>query len=219
MPGVQVYLRHGPDTFQAMDNSKPITGGQLVVPDPVNAGGVIPAQAGAVNVLGVARTDARPRTSQDGQNPANLAQYAQEVAVEYGVDMPVAYAGAAALGDLLVAAANGQVAKYSSPDAGAVVTPAVAASTTNVLNNTGQNVWVTITGGTLTAVKVNNVTVGTAAGLYFLPNGANISITYSVAPTWTWDPAGSTYDQIIGRCTEPYGVPSAGTYRARINPR
>lgn len=216
MPGVQVYLRTGPDTFQAIDNTKPITGGMLVVPDPVNAGGVIPAQAGASNVLGVARIDARPRTSQTGQNPANMAQYAQEVAVEYGVDMPVVYAGAASLGQLLVAAANGAVAAYSSPDAGAIVTPAVAASTTNVLNNTGQNAWVTITGGTLTAVKVNNVTVGTAAGLYFVPNGANISITYSAAPTWTWDPAGSSFDQVVGRCTEPFGVPSAGTYRARI---
>jgi hypothetical protein len=219
MPGVQVYLRTGPDTFQAMDNAHPVTGGQLVVPDPNNPGGVIPAQAGAVNVLGVARTDAKPRTSQTGQNPANLAQYAQEVSVEYGVDIPVTYAGAAALGDLLVAAANGQVAKYTPQDAAGIVTPAVPASLTPVVNNTAQNAWVTIIGGTMTVVKVNTTTVGTGAGLYFLPVGASITLTYSVAPTWEWDGAGSTHDQVIGRCTEPYGVSQAGVGRARIHQR
>jgi hypothetical protein len=60
------------------------------------------------------------------------------------------------------------------------------ASTTVVQNTTGQNVDVTITGGTLTSVVVNGVQAGTTAGSYSLPPGGSISITYSVAPTWAW---------------------------------
>lgn len=211
MAGVIPYLRTGPSTYKVIDATKPVTGGQLIVTDPNNAGGVIPAQPGATNVLGVAAIDAAVRTNQDGLNPVNIAQYAPEVGCYYDVDIPVTYAGAAALGVLLVAAANGQVAAYTPPDTGGTVTtPGVPATTVAVVNNTGQNVNVVITGGTLTAVKINGVTVGTAAGTYFLPNGANISITYSVAPTWAWSLAITDFDQIIGQCTEPLGVSGSG---------
>jgi hypothetical protein len=60
------------------------------------------------------------------------------------------------------------------------------ASTTAVVNNTGQQVAVNITGGTLTSVVVNGSQVGTTAGVYPLPPGASMSITYSVAPSWSW---------------------------------
>jgi hypothetical protein len=64
--------------------------------------------------------------------------------------------------------------------------PAIAPSTQQVLNNSGGPVAVVITGGTLTFVFVNGAQAGTAAGTYLVPAGGNISITYSVAPTWTW---------------------------------
>lgn len=68
----------------------------------------------------------------------------------------------------------------------AVTTPSVPATTVPVTNPTGQFVSVVVTGGTMTNVSVNGVTVGTGAGTYQLPPGGSISMTYSVAPTWAW---------------------------------
>jgi hypothetical protein len=74
--------------------------------------------------------------------------------------------------------------------AATVSSPAVPSSgtaTTNlVTNSTGTVVAVTITGGTLTFVYVNGVQAGTTAATYLVPVAGTISITYSVAPTWTW---------------------------------
>jgi hypothetical protein len=68
----------------------------------------------------------------------------------------------------------------------AVAAPGVPLSTVAVTNNTGTVVSVVISGGTLTNVFVNSVQVGTTAGTYLVPVSGTISITYSVAPTWTW---------------------------------
>ena len=65
-------------------------------------------------------------------------------------------------------------------------TPASFGSTTVVPNTTGTVVLVTVTAGTLTFVYVNGVQAGTTAGTYLVPAAGTISITYSVAPTWTW---------------------------------
>jgi len=64
--------------------------------------------------------------------------------------------------------------------------PAVPASLTPVVNVTGQAMQVVITGGTMTNVTVNGVTVGAGAGTYTVPAGASIVMTYTVAPTWAW---------------------------------
>lgn len=69
---------------------------------------------------------------------------------------------------------------------GTTTTPGFPLTNTNVTNANAWPVFVTITGGTLTSVKVNNVQVGTTAGTYVVPAGQPISITYSVAPTWAW---------------------------------
>lgn len=68
----------------------------------------------------------------------------------------------------------------------AVATPAVPASTVAVQNTNPNPVTVVITGGTMTAVVVNGVTVGTGAGTYVVPAGGAISMTYTVVPTWAW---------------------------------
>lgn len=73
-----------------------------------------------------------------------------------------------------------------------VSTPGMPASATNVTNSTGFPVSAIITGGTISSVKVNGVQVGTTAGTYTVPNGQTISITYTVAPTWTWVAQGIT---------------------------
>jgi hypothetical protein len=72
---------------------------------------------------------------------------------------------------------------------GGFTTPAVPASLTPVTNTSGLTATVVITGGTMTNVSVNGVTVGAGAGTYTVPAGGTITLTYTVAPTWTWTPA------------------------------
>jgi hypothetical protein len=64
--------------------------------------------------------------------------------------------------------------------------PSVPSSTVAQQNTNSYPVSVTITGGTLTAVIVNGITVGSGDGTYTVPAYGAISITYSVAPTWSW---------------------------------
>lgn len=293
MTGVIPTLKQGPATYQFLNNSGSITGGQLVMPDPTNAGGIVTATAGAIDVLGVAGLDAQLRTDQHGQNPSVLSQQSPWIPVYYGMEIPVTYNGACDFGRLLIAGPNGTVVPYTPPDIGlggtipnpsvpasgtpvtntyndavsvvisggtmtqvlidgiqegtgagtyqvpsggtiqltytvaptwtwtlvpsGITAPSVPASTVGVQNTSGYNLQVVITGGTMTAVIIGGVTVGAGAGTYQLPAGATISMTYSVAPTWTWQVQVSTYDMIVGRCTEPLGIPVGGTVgRARI---
>jgi hypothetical protein len=72
-----------------------------------------------------------------------------------------------------------------------IAAPAVPASTVAVQNTNVVPVTVVITGGTMTAVVVNGVTVGTGAGTYVVPVAGTISMTYLVAPTWAWAPHGA----------------------------
>ena len=70
--------------------------------------------------------------------------------------------------------------------------PAVPASGTPQANATGQNVWVTTTGGTVTAVTVTGPGAPAplvANGSILLPPNCSITLTYSAPPTWTWKQA------------------------------
>jgi hypothetical protein len=71
-------------------------------------------------------------------------------------------------------------------NAGLYTAPAVPASTATATNSSGSAVLVMVQGGTVTVVAVNGVTVGTTQGLFLVPAGETIAITYSVAPTWRW---------------------------------
>jgi len=65
--------------------------------------------------------------------------------------------------------------------------PAVPASTVNATNTSGHPMWVEVTGGTVTVVKVDGVTIGARiAGMFLVRPGSTIAITYSVVPTWQW---------------------------------
>ena len=65
--------------------------------------------------------------------------------------------------------------------------PASGTATTNQVTNTkGSVVIVTLSAFTLTFVYVNGVQVGTTNAAYAVPAGGRISVTYSVAGTWTW---------------------------------
>jgi hypothetical protein len=65
--------------------------------------------------------------------------------------------------------------------------PAVPATTVTATNTSGQTMNVEITGGTVTAVKVDGVTVGgRTSGMFRVRNGSTIAWVGSAAPTWQW---------------------------------
>lgn len=66
-------------------------------------------------------------------------------------------------------------------------TPSIPASLTPVTNTSPLPATVVISGGTMTNVTVNGVTVGAGAGTYTVPAAGTIVMTYTVAPTWTWN--------------------------------
>jgi hypothetical protein len=68
-----------------------------------------------------------------------------------------------------------------------VFTPAVPASLTAVMNNTGQDISVILAGGTVTHITVNGTDRGTTTpAQVMVPNGASVTLTYSAAPVWAW---------------------------------
>lgn len=69
---------------------------------------------------------------------------------------------------------------------GGFATPSVPASTTPVTNTSPVPATVVVSGGTGTQVTINGVNQGTFDGTYTVPAGQSITLTYSVAPTWTW---------------------------------
>ncbi|MGF7229609.1 MAG: glycosyl hydrolase family 28-related protein [Candidatus Saccharibacteria bacterium] len=75
---------------------------------------------------------------------------------------------------------------YLDQAPGFVAAPSVPASTTTLRNPFWRDAAVTIAGGTVTAIKVDGNTIGSTSGMVMVPSGRNISITYTVAPTWTW---------------------------------
>lgn len=65
--------------------------------------------------------------------------------------------------------------------------PALPGSTVAFQNPFWRDAKVTVTGGTVTGVAVNGVTEATTTGGTFLvPTGGTITLTYSVAPSWSW---------------------------------
>lgn len=67
--------------------------------------------------------------------------------------------------------------------------PSLAASTVAMTNNSGHTVWVDVSSGTVTVIKVDGDTTGLTSGSFRLLPNQDIAITYSVAPTvgWTYD--------------------------------
>jgi hypothetical protein len=116
MPGLVPYVRQGPTTYQVIST---VLGSQLVMPD--TGGAVKTCTALAATCVGVALHDAGVRTSQDAQNPANIAQNPDYVAVGYGIDLRVTYNTATAFGALLAADATGQVQTIAANVFGTVV--------------------------------------------------------------------------------------------------
>jgi hypothetical protein len=69
---------------------------------------------------------------------------------------------------------------------GGFTSPSVPASGTPVTNTSSLPATVVVSGGTVSNVVVNAISVGTGDGTYTVPPGQSITLTYSAAPTWTW---------------------------------
>lgn len=80
----------------------------------------------------------------------------------------------------------------------AVSTPGVPATTVPLVSTLPYPVRVTITGGTMTNVVINGVSVGAGAGTYVLPALGTITLTYTVAPTWNWFALGTEHNALAG---------------------
>lgn len=134
MSGNRRVMQLGPETVTV---SVPVLGGQLVEPDTSagNTGKVKPCTAGSVKFLGVARNDGQPAGT-NPTNPLNIAWGRPDIAIDYApADVDTTFAAAANFGDLLMAAANGQVTPAgATPAVGTVVgrcsTPAGVAAAT-----------------------------------------------------------------------------------------
>jgi hypothetical protein len=75
----------------------------------------------------------------------------------------------------------------AAPTVAAPAIPTSGTATTNlVANSTGTVVDVNVIAGTVTKVYVNGADTGQTSGHVYVPVGGTVSITYSVAPTWTW---------------------------------
>lgn len=70
--------------------------------------------------------------------------------------------------------------------------PAVPASGVAVQNTTNVPQTVVVTGFTATQTFVNGVLVGAGNGTFTVPAYGSISVTYTVAGTWTWTPIGAS---------------------------
>ena len=64
--------------------------------------------------------------------------------------------------------------------------PAVPATTVALVNPYNVDCDVNITGGTVTVISIGGQATGQTSGKVFVPAGQSITLTYSVAPTWTW---------------------------------
>lgn len=77
-----------------------------------------------------------------------------------------------------------------------VSNPGVPGSTVPLVSTYTFAVLVTVIGGTVTNVVINGVSVGTGDGTYVLPALGTITLTYSVAPTWTWTAIGTEHNAL-----------------------
>lgn len=69
---------------------------------------------------------------------------------------------------------------------GAVGPPSVPATTVNYTNAYGYPCQVQVYGGTVTEIDIDDIATGLTSGIFTIPPGGTINITYSAAPSWRW---------------------------------
>jgi hypothetical protein len=94
-----------------------------------------------------------------------------------------------------------------------ITSPVVPASGTPLYNTNPFPVVINVIGGTVTVIAVNGVTTGLTSGPVYVPAGGIITITYSVAPTLTWQSIGSGSLMINSKLDPLQGAnPQGATY-------
>lgn len=109
-PGTWVF-QDGPITFPV---ASAVAKGQLVMPDSTTPSSVKVATAGSTNVLGVAMKAAVNAGGTGSQSDTDRAGIGPTTSVALSGVVRVTFASAANPGDMLVAAANGAVTKYTA---------------------------------------------------------------------------------------------------------
>ena len=69
---------------------------------------------------------------------------------------------------------------------GNITPPSVPATTVNYTNQYGGPCQVQIYGGTVTEINIDDIATGVTSGIFYIPYGGTINITYSAAPSWRW---------------------------------
>jgi hypothetical protein len=69
---------------------------------------------------------------------------------------------------------------------GNVTAPTMPSSGSAQTNPFGSDAYVTVTGGTVSAIAIGGVSTGLTSGSFLVPWNQTITITYSAAPTWKW---------------------------------
>lgn len=69
---------------------------------------------------------------------------------------------------------------------GTVGPPSVPATTVNYVNTYGYPCQVQVYGGTVTEIDIEDIATGLTSGIFMIPPGGTINITYSVTPSWRW---------------------------------
>lgn len=69
---------------------------------------------------------------------------------------------------------------------GHVTSPGIPATTVALANPFEVDAMVIVSGGTVTVIAIGGVATGLTSGVFRLPAGQTITLTYTVAPTWTW---------------------------------
>jgi hypothetical protein len=64
--------------------------------------------------------------------------------------------------------------------------PAVPGSGTAQVNTSYRDATVQVVGGTVSQIAIAGVNTGLTSGMFRVPSGKTIAVTYTVAPTWTW---------------------------------
>lgn len=69
---------------------------------------------------------------------------------------------------------------------GPQTSPSIPTTTVPFTNPFGFACLVTVRGGTVSAVAVDGHVIGLIAGVFVLPVGSTIALTYAVSPAWDW---------------------------------
>ena len=87
---------------------------------------------------------------------------------------------------LTLASPQGMAFTFPAGATGGIISPPIPATGVAQANFFNQPVSVNISGGTVTVIAINGAATGFTSGIFTVPAGGSITLTYSAAPTWVW---------------------------------